>query len=242
MRIRSAFGSLGAAGTTGLIFGLVAALGGATHGIGEVLQGNVAVDGIAIDSWTSGPIARNLGGEPGITVLPTALAAGIATLAAAAAVAAWSLAGLRRKHGGLILALLSVGMLLAGGGVGPPVIGMLAGAVGRWSPEHHPRWVERRFPAARRFLARAWAPLFTLAVLNGTFLVLGSLILVYTIDFNHSGLFEGSFYLTVVMLLLMLATAPVYDAAAHPAAARRAGLTGSATRPDVPAVAITPRG
>ena len=114
---------------TAAAFGVLAGLGGITHGLGEVLQGSVPVEGIALDSWTTGPIAEHMGGEPGITVLPTALSAGLVTLVVACSVVAWSIVGLRRRHGGAVLILLSCGMLLAGGGVGPPIIGMLAGAV-----------------------------------------------------------------------------------------------------------------
>lgn len=43
------------------IFGVLAGLGGITHGIGEVIQGNVAPDGTWICSWTQGPIATKYG-------------------------------------------------------------------------------------------------------------------------------------------------------------------------------------
>ena len=45
-----------AAKGTALAFGILAGLGGLTHGIGEVLQGDVKPDGIIINSWTQGPI------------------------------------------------------------------------------------------------------------------------------------------------------------------------------------------
>jgi hypothetical protein len=51
-------------------FGVLAGVGGLTHGVGEVLQGNVAPDGIFIDSWTQGPIATNMGGDPAMTIVP----------------------------------------------------------------------------------------------------------------------------------------------------------------------------
>lgn len=52
------------------IFGVLGGLGGITHGIGETLQGNVVPEGIIINSWTQGPIAANMGGEPGMTIVP----------------------------------------------------------------------------------------------------------------------------------------------------------------------------
>ena len=57
--------------TAAIVFGILAGFGGLIHGIGEVLQGNVATPGLWIESWAQGPIYENMGGEPGITVLPT---------------------------------------------------------------------------------------------------------------------------------------------------------------------------
>lgn len=202
----------GACRLTASIFGVLAGIGGATHGVGEVLQGKVAVDGVFLDSWTTGPIAEYMGGEPGLTVLPTALAAGVVTLVFSIAVVAWAILGTKRRGFGGVLVILSAGMLLAGGGVGPPVIGMLAGALGRWGPDRQPSRLQRFSDRTRRLLARTWPPLFAVAVANGLFLVLGSLILVYTIDLNMPTLFEFSFYISVLLQLLLLLAAPAYDA------------------------------
>jgi hypothetical protein len=201
-----------AGAATATVFGVLGGLGGITHGIGEVLQGSVPVDGLWLESWASGPIATNMGGEPGISVLPTALAAGIATLAFSTAVVGWSAAGARRRHGGLIVILLSTGMLLSGGGIGPPLIGMLAGVAGLGAAGHSPRWVRRLPASARRLLARAWPPLFAVAAANAVFLVVGSAVLVYTVGLNAPGLFLSSFYLAVLSLLGLIVTGPAYDA------------------------------
>lgn len=202
----------GACRTTATAFGVLAGLGGITHGVGEVVQGNVPVDGVWLESWTTGPIAEHMGGEPGITVLPTALSAGLVTLVLAGSVVTWSLVGMPRRHGGSVLVLLSLGMLLSGGGVGPPVIGMLAGAVGRWGVDRHPGWVQRLPGRVRRGLARAWPALFAVALANAVFLVVGSAVLAYTTDLHVPDVFEASFFLSVVALLVLLLAAPAYDA------------------------------
>jgi len=62
MRDKNGLTQRNAARIVASIFGVLAGLGGLTHGIGEVLQGNVAPSGIVINSWTQGPIATNMGG------------------------------------------------------------------------------------------------------------------------------------------------------------------------------------
>ena len=57
--------TLSAARGRDLVSGILAGLGGLTHGIGEALQGSVKRDRIIINSWTQGPIATNMVDEPG---------------------------------------------------------------------------------------------------------------------------------------------------------------------------------
>ncbi|MDT8307874.1 MAG: hypothetical protein RRC07_18220 [Anaerolineae bacterium] len=202
-----AFSDLSAARTVASLFGVLAGIGGITHGVGEVLQGNVAPDGILIDSWTQGPIATNMGGEPGMTIIPNMLATGILNIIMSAAVIIWAAAFVERKHGGRILILLSLAMLLLGGGFGPPLIGILAGVAG--TRLGAPR-SDRRWP---RILAKLWPVTFIVAASAGTFLVIGSLILVFIFGVDNDELFLNSFYLTVLSLLLTVLLAPAYDAA-----------------------------
>lgn len=213
MSARSMFnGRGGASGATATVFGVLAGIGGMTHGVGEVVQGDTPVEGVALESWTTGPIARNMGGEPGLTILPTTFWAGVVTLVFSTLVIVWSITRVRERRGGNVLALLSIGMLLSGGGVGPPVIGILAGLVGHAGlSRERPFWIGNASDRTRRRWAQVLPPLLIVAVANATFLVLGSLILVYTVDFNQPTLFEWSFYLSVLMLLGLMAAAPAYD-------------------------------
>lgn len=185
-------------------FGVLAGLGGLWHGIGEVLQGNVAPEGIVIDSWTEGPIASNMDGEPGMTIIPNLLITGILTLLVSLAVVIWAAAFVQRKRGGLVLILLSGGMLLFGGGFGPPIIGMLAGAagVGITAPL---AWWRNRLPAnGRRFLARLWPWVFGVCAAAAVLLVIGSLILVYALDMNNPDFFVFNFFFVIVLLPLTI--------------------------------------
>jgi len=193
------------------IFGILAGLGGLTHGIGEVLQGNVAPDGLVVNSWTQGPIASNMGGEPAMTIVPNLLATGLLTIVISAAVLVWAAAFVQRRHGGRILIALSVAMLLVGGGFGPPIIGILAGVAGTRINGPSNSRLPRSSMIGSPFLARLWPWLFAVAAISGTFLVVGSLILVFFFDLNNAGLFLNTFYLTVLSLLLTVLTAPAYD-------------------------------
>jgi hypothetical protein len=194
-----------------MVFGILAGLGGFTHGIGEVLQGNIRPDGMIINSWTQGPIATNMGGEPGMTVVPNLLVTGILTILVSLAIVIWSTAFVQRKNGGRILILLSVLMLLVGGGFGPPIIGILAGVAGTGIGRPSTWWSRRLSGSAWRFLATLWPWLSAIAVMNGIFLVIGSVILVYFFDLNNPDLFTNSFFFSVLSLCLTIFVGRAYD-------------------------------
>jgi hypothetical protein len=175
------------------------------------LQGNVTPDGIWINSWTQGPIATNMGGEPGITIVPNLLVTGIITIIVSLAIIIWSAAFIHRKYGGWILIILSVIMLPTGGGIGPPAMGILAGVAGLGIGAPLTWWRRHLSVKFKRFLGILWPWIFGVAVINGVFLVIGSLILVYFFDFNNPDLFTYSFLFAVVCLLLMIFTGRAYD-------------------------------
>jgi hypothetical protein len=113
------------------LFGLFAGFGGPEHGYFEILQGNVRPEGLMIASM--GPpcdpeTVWNLC-EPAMTVVPSFLITGILATVVGVITMIWSAAFIHRKHGGLVLMLLSIALLLVGGGLFPPVIGFVAGVV-----------------------------------------------------------------------------------------------------------------
>jgi hypothetical protein len=199
-----------AARGTALPFGILAGLGGLIHGIGEVLQGNVKPDGIIINSWTQGPIATNMGGEPGMTIVPNLLVTGVLTILVSLAIVVWA-AFVRNKNSGRILLLLSVVLMLVGGGFGPPIIGILAGAAGTGIGKPSTGWHKRLSASSQRFLGTLWPWIFGITLLNGVFLVIGSVILVYFFDLNNPDLFTNSFYFSVLSLIATILFGRVYD-------------------------------
>ena len=107
--------------------GVFGGLGGASHGPGEMLQGNVAPNSLVIEAW---PELTALQGEPAMTIIPSFLVSGILTVIVGVLVAVWAAKFIQRKNGGLVLILLSIIMLLVGGGLFPPVFGVAAGLIG----------------------------------------------------------------------------------------------------------------
>lgn len=211
MRSENALTRVNGARLVATLFGLLAGLGGITHGIGEVLQGNIVPSGIIIDSWTQGPIATNMGGEPAMTIVPNLLVTGLLTIVVSLAILVWAAVFVQRKNGGRILIGLSIVMLLVGGGFGPPIIGILAGAAGTGINAPLTGWRSRLSANVQHLLAKLWPWAFGAAVISGTFLVVGSVILVYVFGLNNDDLFLNSFYFTVLALILTVFMTPVYD-------------------------------
>ena len=192
-------------------FGVLAGLGGLTHGVGEMLQGNISPIGMFIDSWTQGPIATHMGGDPAMTIVPNLLITGVLATIVSLATIAWAAAFVQRKHGGAVLILLSIAMLLVGGGFGSPIIGTLAGIAGTSINAPLTWWRTRLAGNAGRFLAQLWPWVFGVAFINGVFLFVGAIILVYAFGWGNEDLYLNSFFFAVVSLLLTIITGVAYD-------------------------------
>jgi hypothetical protein len=200
-------------------FGILAGIGGFIHGVGEVRQGNVPSGGYMIDSWTSGPIATHMDGDPALTLLPNVLAAGVLTIISSAAVILWAAFFVHRRNGGRILLVLSATMLLVGGGVGGPVIGLLAGWAG--TSIHAPLtwWGNHLSQKARQRLARLWPWAFGIAAASAFMLVVGALLLIYAFDVGNADLYFSLFLFTVVALIATVITGIGHDLTYHKRAA-----------------------
>jgi len=106
--------------------GIFAGIGGPVHGPGEILQGNVAPSNIVFQAW---PSLRALNGEPAMTIIPNLLVTGILAIIVGVLLSVWSAKFVSRKHSGLVMILLSIALLLVGGGLIPPLFGITAGVV-----------------------------------------------------------------------------------------------------------------
>lgn len=182
-------------------FGVIAALGGVEHGIGEMLQGNLAPASIMIESWPEAAVMRTLGGEPAMTIVPNLLVSGILTILVALAILVWSVAFLPRKHGGLILLLLSVLLLLVGGGFGPPLFGLIAGLVATRINAPFTWWRAHLSTKARYVLSRVWPWSYVLALVAWLAVLPGVPIIGYFFPLVEAG---------VIYTLILLAFASLF--------------------------------
>jgi MFS family permease len=135
-----------------------AGIGGPEHGVFEILQGHVRPDGLMIAAM--GPPCDpeevwNLC-EPAMTVVPSFLVTGILATLVGIITMIWAAAFVHRKYGGLVLILLSVALLLVGGGLFPPVIGIVGGVVATRIHAPLKGQPKGRFGRLSRFFASLW--------------------------------------------------------------------------------------
>ena len=134
-----------AARQVALVFGIFAGGASIEHGVFEVLQGNTVPSGVMIASI--GPPCQPdqvwNACEPAMTILPNFLITGILAILIGILTLIWAAAFVHKKRGGLVLIGLSILMLLFGGGIFPPLIGLIGVGV---------LWYTRRQNEEPRFL------------------------------------------------------------------------------------------
>lgn len=177
-------------------FGALVGLIGIEHGIGETLQGNVAPDGLIILSWPGSGLFQVLGGEPAITIVPNLLVTGILAILFSLIYLVWAVLFVQRKSGGLILILLSLIMLLVGGGVFPPILGIIIGSVGTRINAPLTWWRGHLSYRAQRLLAKVWPWSFGVYLISSLSMFPGLLLLGY-----FWGLNDPSFILFLLLCM-----------------------------------------
>lgn len=138
--------------------GVLAGLFGIEHGYFETLQGNGAPGGIYI--LAMGPPCQTNkmwhGCEPAMTIIPNFFVTGVIAIIVSLIVIVWAAVFVQRKHGGLVLILLSIIQLLVGGGLVPLALGITAGVAGTRIYEPFTWWRAHLSVHARSFLAALW--------------------------------------------------------------------------------------
>jgi len=191
--------------------GALAGLAGIEHGIGETLQGNIAPDGMMILSWPGSAFFRILGGEPAMTIVPNLLVSGILAILFSLIFLVWATMFVQRKNGGLVLILLSILMLLVGGGFGPPMLGIIVGAAGTRINAPLSWWRAHLSIGLRRFLVKLWLWSFFACLIACLLLFPGSSILGYFFGVNNPNLIPILFFFALGFLLLTILTGFAYD-------------------------------
>jgi len=192
-------------------FGAIMALAGIEHGIGEVLQGNVAPSGTMFMSWPESEFFRSLGGEPAMTIVPNLLVTGILAILISLILLVWVTLFVQRKNGGLIMILLSIAMLLVGGGIFPPLLGIIIGAVGTRINAPLTWWRAHLSVGFRNFLKKLWSWSYTACIIAWLSALLGPGLLGYFFGVNDPVLILMILFLALGFLLLTVFTGFAYD-------------------------------
>jgi hypothetical protein len=191
--------------------GALMGLAGIEHGIGEMLQGNIAPTGIMFPSWPESAFFRIVGGEPAMTIIPNLLVTGILATIVSLIFLVWATLFVQRKNGGPVLILLSIIMLLVGGGIFPPVIGIIIGALGTRINAPLTWWREHFSVGLRHFLETIWPWSFVVCIIAWLLLFPGINILGYFFGVNDPDLTVILIFFTLGSLLLTIFSGFAYD-------------------------------
>jgi hypothetical protein len=202
-------------------FGAMAGLVGIEHGIGAVLQGTHAPGAVVFESWPDTPAFDILAGEPAMTLIPNFFASGVLAILSSLLFLVWATLFAQRKHGGLVLILLALTMLLVGSGFGPPLLGLIVGAVA--TRINAPlTWWRTHLPAdLRRLLAKLWPWSFGACLLTWLSMFPGTVLLAQFFGVNDPNLVYFLILSAFGLLLLTIVAGFARDVEEHtvPAAA-----------------------
>lgn len=193
-------------------FGAMAAIAGLEHGIGELLQGNVAPAGLVIQSWAGSDLFRILAGEPALTIVPNLLVSGILTILFSLTLLVWAIWFVQRKHAGQVLIGLSLVLFLVGGGFGPPLLGIIVGATATRICAPLPWWRARLAGRPQHLLGALWPWVFAAAVVAWLSLFPGTILVDYFFGLEGQELLVAlTILVAFVSLLLAIVTAFAHD-------------------------------
>jgi len=187
--------------------GVYAGLLGMTHGVYEVLQGDVQPESLMFNAIGPPCVASETASAclPAMSVIPNFQVTALLTILVGLLMVVWTAAFIHRKHGSLVMMLLSIGLLLVGGGFIPPMIGLLSGAIAsRINAALF--WRKPLFSERASFnLARVW-PWTLVAFFSWILLqmIIGSI-------YTDLVLKAGSLFLIIEFGLVMLAVLSAFD-------------------------------
>jgi hypothetical protein len=142
---------------TASLVGAYAGLLGMVHGYFELLQGSIRPDGLIFNAIGEPcrPETVYHACLPAMTIIPNLHLSGILALVVGLVMVIWSTMFVEQRHGGLVLMLISLLLLLVGGGFIPAFTGLIAGAAATRIHSNF-RWWERLPGGLSHFLAGFW--------------------------------------------------------------------------------------
>jgi hypothetical protein len=191
-------------------FGAILGIAGLEHGVGEILQGNKAPEGIFIQSWPNNQLYEILNGEPAMTIIPNYLLTGILAILTSTILIIWAIGFIETKHGGLIFILLSFMTMLVGGGLaGPILIGIIVGIAGtrintQWA------WLKDHI-STRAFLSKIWIYSYVVSVFSWFSLWPGLIILGIFVNVTEPLIVIFLTLLSFLSMLLTIFSSFAYD-------------------------------
>jgi hypothetical protein len=192
-------------------YGVIMSLAGLEHGVGEILQGSNPPPAIMFKSWPGSETFALMAGEPAMSVIPNLLVSGVMTVLISVFALIWSLAFLGRKYGGLVLLLLSLFLLLVGGGIAPPLMGMIVGAAATRVNNPLRRWRDWEFGSDPPLLARFWRTFTAAGVLGYLALLPGIPIATHFIELKDSAIVAYLGLFSFMSLLLAVLAGLAWD-------------------------------
>lgn len=187
-------------------FGIAAGLAGIEHGIFEILQGNVRPESLMIVSMGPPCVPEETWNacEPAMTVLPSMLISGILSTILGLLIFTLAVGFIQRKRAGLVMLLQCIALLLVGGGLFPPVIGI----IGSFAAMQINKPLDgKKQSSFLRFTAKLWP--WPLVIFIGW--VAGQWIIGYFFNGFLQSIMGVAAILILVMLPVSFITAYAYD-------------------------------
>ena len=130
-----------------------------------------------------------------MTIVPNLLVTGILAILVSLIFLVWATVFIERKNGGLVLILLSIVMLLVGGGFGPPLLGIIIGVTGTRINAPLTWWRTHLSIGSQHFLGKLWPWFFAASLIAWLLLFPGSILLDYFFGVNNPAFIPIVFFL-----------------------------------------------
>jgi hypothetical protein len=157
--------------------GAITGIAGIEHGVGEVLQGNVAPGGMTIVAWPGSELFSVLAGEPAMTIVPNLLVTGLLAIATSLAFFLCATIFVDNKRSRMALLLLPIAMLLLGAGFGSAALGLIVGLTATRINTPLAWW--HSYDGLQRSLGRLWPGIYVVCIIAWLLLLPGTVILGY---------------------------------------------------------------